>query len=329
MTPVLRLAALLFGALALACAGSGDGGALALSTEAVAGGEISGPAEDFVVEIEVDEPEPYDDYVCSGTLVAPNLLLTALHCVSVFDGRPYACRPDGSAVPSGAGWIGEPLDPQHVAVYFGTQLPFRAPAAHGVEIFGTHATFACTDDLAFVVLDTALPAGGVALRNERPVVKGESLTVIGYGQNDFPETARVRRSGMTVVEVGPEDTSAGLGSVPPRSFVVDEGPCAGDAGAPALSQKTGALVGVFRQPLAGDCLEPGSHGAFVEVAPLMELAARAFEAAGVAPRLETHAASRPAGGSSCTLAAASGEPVTAAAALALLGLFFSRRRRER
>ncbi len=329
MRPARCLTALLFGALAPACAGAPDDGMVAIVTEGVVGGEISGPEDDFVVEIRADEPDPYDDVVCSGTLVAPNLLLTALHCVSVFDSQAYGCRPDGSATPSGAGWVGEPLDPANVGVYFGTQVPFTAAAAHGTEILGTHSTFACVDDVAFVVLDTALPAGGVALRNERPVVKGESLTVIGYGQNEFPETARARRSGVSVVEVGPDDTSEGLGNLPPRTFVVDDGPCAGDVGAPALSEATGAVVGVFRQPLPGDCREPGAHGAFVEVAPLTELAARAFEAAGAEPRRETSAPKPPPRRPGCALATAVGDPMRAAPALAGLALLLFLRRRGR
>lgn len=328
MRPATCLAALLFGTLALACAGAPDDGTVANVMERVVGGEISGPEDDFVVKIQADEPEPYDDFVCSGTLVAPNLLLTALHCVSVFSTRAYGCRADGSAAPSGAGWIGEPLDPANVAVYFGTQVPFKEAAAHGIEILGTHSTFACVDDVAFVVLDTALPAGGVALRNERPVVKGEGLTVIGYGPNEFPETARARRSGVSVVEVGPDDTSEGLGTLPPRTFVVDDGPCGGDEGAPALSEATGAVVGVFRQPLPGDCREPGAHGAFVEVAPLTELAARAFEAAGAELRFESSAPTPPPRRAGCALATVS-DPASAAPALAGLALLLFLRRRGR
>src|SRR5690348_2266048 len=147
MSPTTCLPALLFGALAVACAAAPDEGPTAAVTEAVVGGEISGPADDFVVRIVADQPEPYETGGCSGTLVAPNLLLTALHCVSVFDlDAKFGCQPDGSALPSGAGWIGDILDPASVAVYFGTELPLTV-SAHGVEIFGAHSTFACVDDV--------------------------------------------------------------------------------------------------------------------------------------------------------------------------------------
>lgn len=328
MTRRVRDAALLFGALAASCTGAPEGGGGASVSLAVAGGEISGPADDFVVQIRSDQPEPYDDATCSGTLVAPNLVLTALHCVTVFDtNAAYGCEPDGSATPSGAGWIGEPLDPASVEVYFGTELPLTV-SAHGSAILGSHATFACVDDIAFVVLDTALPAGGVALRNERAVVRGESLTVIGYGVNDLEgDVARTRRSGVTVLDVGPDDTSDGTGNLPARNFIVGDGPTTGDNGGPALSDETGAVIGVFRQSIRGTGVRSGSHGAFVELMPLMSLAGRAFEAAGAKLRLETAPSPERRPAPSCALTPARSAPTSAAPALAVLGLLLFRRRR--
>jgi len=317
--------ALLAGTLAAACAGAPADGPTSTSAETIVGGEDSGPEDDFVVQIFPDEPEPYTDFACSGALVAPNVVLTALHCVSVFDGDRYGCQPDGSTDPSGAGWIGEPLEPANVAVRFGTeaQLTF---AAHGLEIFGSHSTFACVDDIAFVVLDTALPARGVALRNERPVVKGESLTVIGYGQSEVVDARRRRRPGVTVIDVGPDDQSEGLGTLPARNFLVDDGPCGGDEGAPALSEETGAVVGVFRQTVSGNCLRAGSYGGFVQVAPLIGLARQAFEAAGAKLRLETPSPAPLEPRTSCTLAPGDNTPATAAPALGVLALLLLRRR---
>lgn len=329
MTRRVRSAGLLCGAFAAACAGSPEDGAPARVALAVAGGEISGAADDFVVALKAHQPEPYDDGGCSGTLVAPNLVLTALHCVSVFDTQAaYGCEPDGSATPSGAGWIGEPLDPANIDVYFGTELPLTV-SAHASEIIGSHSTFACVDDIAFVVLDTALAAGGVALRNERTVVRGESVTVIGYGVNDLPgDVARTRRSGVAVVEVGPDDTSGGLGNLPARTFVVGDGPTTGDNGGPALSEETGAVVGVFRQSLAGTGVRAGSRGAFMQIAPLMNLARRAFDTAGAKLRLETPARATQRPESSCALTPRQGGSFTAAPALAVLALLLLRRWRR-
>jgi hypothetical protein len=144
-------------ALPLACSAGYDAPAGA-EREAVIGGTVSGPEDDAVVRIIARQPEPYDDGGCTGVLLAPNVLLTALHCVSVYDGpKTFSCHPDGTLDPSwDGGWIGQTLDPASIEVYFGTALtsPSAAPDAHAARVFGTGATSVCVDDVALVVLDT-------------------------------------------------------------------------------------------------------------------------------------------------------------------------------
>src|SRR5688572_18602309 len=119
--------------------------------EAVMGGEVSGEADDFVVRIVSRQPEPYPDQFCTGTLLAPNLVLTALHCVAVSNASErFTCRTDGSLAPGPTGgWIGETLDPGRIDVYFGTEIPLEV-AAHATSVIGTKSTVMCVDNIALL-----------------------------------------------------------------------------------------------------------------------------------------------------------------------------------
>lgn len=329
MSRSARFTCAALGALAAACAGAPETNATDRLGQAVSGGEISGPEDDFVVSIIGRQPKPYDDDACTGTLLAPNLIVTALHCVAVFDGMaPFSCLSDGSLAPSSTGgWIGETLPPEHIEVYFGNTVPLTL-AAHGALVLGTGSALVCVDDVAFVVLDTALPLAGVAVRNERPVVTGERMTIIGYGANDFVDLPRARRSGVPVLGVGPDDTSGGVRSVAPRTFVVGDGPCR-DFGAPALSDETGAVTGVFAFDFFGDCTVPGTRGSFMQLSPYAALVRRAFDAAGAMPKLETplQSSASPRSEGSCSFDAGEGDPASAASVCSALGVLLARRRR--
>jgi hypothetical protein len=323
---------LAWGGLVVACAGAPDTGTSSLS-EAVVGGEVSGEGDDFVVRVTAREATPLADVACSGTLLAPNLLMTALTCVTVFDalGR-FACEADGNLqAGEDGGWVGETLAPELVEVSVGTTLPPMV-AARGTRVFGTGSTVACIDNIAFVVLDTNLPVRKIPVRIDRPVAPGELMTVIGYGQNGFSDVPRARRSGVLVLEVGPDDTSGGTGTTAPRTFIVGDGPCPGDNGAPALSDETGAVTGVFARNFTGNCLLSGTRGWFTKLAPYAALLRRAFDAAGQEPLVEgetpAQIVARP-HQPSCTLGAADAQAELAGPALFALVVFGARRRAAR
>lgn len=283
----------------LACAGPPDS-SLEVSRAAIAGGEPSPPSENAVVKLESFQAA-WGATTCAGTLVAPNLVLTAEHCVAFNAAGPesdHVCEVDGSVGSNndGAGWLGEPLSPSDVHVFFGNDLHLRlaadgsgpVPDAVGVRIFGSGTTESCIDDIALVELDRTFPVTGLPLRLEQGVTVGERLTVVGYGYSDVPTRAdRYRRSGVSVLAVGPDDTSRGLGSVPPRTFLTDTGPCTGDEGGPALSAETGAAVGIYSHALLGaDCTASDQVHTYTKVAPYVNLIRAAFQATGVSPTEE-------------------------------------------
>jgi hypothetical protein len=326
----IRLLGAACGVLATACAAAPELSPSSLR-EAVAGGEVSGPDDDFVVRVNGRETKPLDGVSCTGALLAPNLLVTALNCVAVFDaGARFSCESDGNLVRgSVGGWIGETLPPESIEVSVGTTSP-PVVMAHGTSVLGTGSTVACIDNIAFVVLDTDLPARTVPIRIERPVVPGELMTVIGYGQSESTDTPRRRRSGVPVLDVGPDDTSGSPAPVAPRTFMLGDGPCPGDTGGPTLSDETGAVTGVFAFNFSGTCPLPGMRASVMKLSPYASLLLRAFDEAGQMPLLEGELPARAAAGgkakASCALAAGNGPIQVGVPTLFVLVVLLARRR---
>src|SRR3954451_20868614 len=83
----------------VACGQGGDGAEppLGRSRQAVIGGQASTEAEDAVVALHVRLPNATE--LCTGTLVAPNAVVTAAHCIALYPGDDGSCeltgKPDG------------------------------------------------------------------------------------------------------------------------------------------------------------------------------------------------------------------------------------------
>jgi MYXO-CTERM domain-containing protein len=161
----------------------------------------------------------------------------------------------------------------------------------GSQIFVTDADTPCMDDLAIVLLDrelTGLPIRSVRLMTG--VSPGEQVRVIGYGVNeDGGIGTRRTRSDLTIWQVGTSEFRPAGDPIPPNTFAVgDPAMCAGDGGAPALSEPVDgepAIVGVFAWS-EGSCAT-ATRNAFVQLASYRDtLVCPAFAAAGAEPWLE-------------------------------------------
>jgi hypothetical protein len=273
------------GLAACACAAVAEAPS-GVERSAINAGELSTDADNAVVQVRVVRPPPLGGDVCTGALVAPNVLLTSLECATLFDSSlSVSCRADGTlqTTTTSGGVIGEPVTPSDLRVYYGSSLDDEPPSAYGRQIFVTGTTEVCEDDLAAVVLDRALPSNGYGLRLSRDVSAGEELTAIGWGYS--PYDARFKRN-VTVSDVGPDDVSDGTSAAPPRSFFVGTGLCWGDRGAPALSTDTGLVAGIYARPMSGGlCFGPDGPdeegvNRFVKLAPYESMLRQAFDAAG-------------------------------------------------
>ena len=268
----------------LGCAQSVDS-PIGVERAAIVGGELSNDTEDAVVLITV----PSTATLCSGTLVAANVVMTALHCVAQYNPfGTFSCDTQGVLITSTPpdGEVGATVEPAEIQIHLGG-VPDAVPDAYGSRVFGSGSGVICRNDIALVVLDRSLSAPSVALRVARSTRRGEPMIVVGYGQTENTgSVGRFRRAGVVVADVGSSVTGVTSGSAAPNTFVLGPGACQGDSGGPALSEETGAIVGVYSLSAGISCTSSLIRNVYTQVAPYSALINRAFDAAGTQPNVE-------------------------------------------
>ncbi len=229
------------------------------------------------------DDDPSHVTLCSGALVAPNLILTARHCVSRAITATPACDARGES--HNGLHLADDADPATIAIYVGAHVhvdrdPIRA---HAIRTLHPTGRVLCDADVAFLVIDRPLPDVTVLpIRLHGSVESGDRVLPVGFGggvENIIGN--RVARIGSTVLAVGPaanSDTGAVLG---PREFEVDEATCRGDSGGPAIDARTGEIVGVVSR--GASCSATGNH-VYTRVDAYAQLAAASFAAADKATR---------------------------------------------
>jgi hypothetical protein len=229
-----------------------------------------------VVAIRVGTGASYS--LCTGSVVAPNVVLTARHCTSIAATTTIGCDENGKS--TNGDQIASDRPASDLGIYTGTQPNMNgAPAAIGKAVFRPATKILCNADVALIVLDRALPGVvPLAVRTSGRASAGETLQVVGYGRNDqgLPSGLRYTRD-VPVLTLGAAVTASGF-RIASAELEVGQGPCEGDSGGPALSKKTGAIVGVATRGVA-DCTAKGGH-AYVEPAAFQSLFTQAFTAAG-------------------------------------------------
>jgi hypothetical protein len=253
------------------------------TAEPIYGGEIDddGAQSGAVVAVEILAGSTV---LCSGSLVAPNVVLTARHCVSTVLSESITC--DESGASGGVAQLGADVDAATIEVFTGSAPNLEgAPAAHGAAIFHTTSDVLCNGDLALVVLDTPITdVIPLAVRLSSSMTKGEAIRAVGYGENDrgAPAGTRFRKDGIDVLAVG-ETVSASMTPLGTNEFEVGLSICQGDSGGAAISETTGALVGVVSR--GGSCTDDFGH-VMTSLAGFESVFQQAFAMAGGAPVLE-------------------------------------------
>lgn len=216
--------------------------------------------------------------LCSGTVVAPNLVLTARHCVSNAITTMPSCDADGRS--HNGAHLGDDADPSHIAIYVGDHVSVDrdVPQAHAAKTLHPVGHVLCDSDVAYVVLDHPLTNVAILpLKLRATVESGEEVVPVGFGGGtDNVIGERRPRPRSTVLAVGPTADDATGAVLGPREFEVDTATCRGDSGGPAIDIRTGEVVGVVSR--GGSCVARGNH-VYTRVDAYTRLTAIAFSAA--------------------------------------------------
>lgn len=191
-----------------------------------------------------------DGGLCTGTVVAPTLVLTAHHCVAELASPYVECPAKGPQV-------GRLRPASSLLVYTGDEAARGPAAAQGARLHVPPGDVLCDADVALLELDR--PLVGVA-----PVPLGtatgvSTVTAVGYGQIGDRGRAGVRRYRAHVAVVGATN----------HELVVGESTCSGDSGGPALAEGGGALIGVLSRG-GPTCDGTGNRNVYTRIDPWLE-----------------------------------------------------------
>lgn len=207
--------------------------------------------------------------LCTASLIAPNLLLTARHCVSAVSEEQVVCSRTTA---------GDPYPPSQLFATNAFSQDEVTSAYRVASIDVPPSSLLCGNDVALVTLTSVVPTS-VAIplvpRIDRAVAPGETYRAVGYGlaQPDDDGSAGVRRqrAGLAV-ECQPGSCGSGTRS---NEFVGDSSVCSGDSGGPALDE-AGKVVGVVSRS-GTDCAHPVYASAAAWKDWLIEVARAAAE----------------------------------------------------
>ena len=202
-----------------------------------------------------------DRALCTGALVAPNIVLTARHCV--------ARTVESIQCPATSPQVGEQHRADSLHILVGDDAQLAREVARGRAIVTPKGWSLCDADIAFIVLDRDVAGVDPLPIRRHGVAVGDHVRAVGYGRagDGQPAGSKLLRDHVKVM-----DTSA-------NEFIVGEATCQGDSGGPALDEATGEIVGVVSRG-GPSCEGKDVHNIYTRADVYLPLLAEALREAG-------------------------------------------------
>lgn len=206
--------------------------------------EIMGGYEDVASSYTVGlyAAQGYAGGICSGTLIAPNLVLTAQHCIAEVTSEYVLC---------GETQFGEAMRSTSVRV---TAAP-RMRNGEFITVNSIHipgeSKDMCGNDIALLVLTQNIGptvATPIIPRLDLRPQQGEVYSAIGYGHDGSGRRSMVRRRIDNRVVQCDGNTCPPYTSVQSSEFLGSDGTCQGDSGGTALDAQNRVFGALSRGP---------------------------------------------------------------------------------
>lgn len=182
--------------------------------------------------------------VCTGTLIAPNLVMTAQHCVSSIDTTGISC---------GQSNFGSIMSANSLVATTATEIRNidRSNAYPISEIYTPPGSGVCGRDIALLQLRRNVPSNVTTPLEPRLQTpsRGESYTAYGYGRD--PTSSQTPSSGirrrLENLEIRCSASGcAGARQLTAEEFLGSDGTCQGDSGGGAIDSQNRVLGALSR-----------------------------------------------------------------------------------
>ncbi|MBL8949749.1 MAG: S1 family peptidase [Myxococcaceae bacterium] len=241
-----------------------------------------------VLALFIDPPLTTGVGFCTAFLIAPNVAMTARHCVSDMNQAGVFCADETvNGVQYTATRALPAVAPQRLTLTDIVDPRVTAPP----ELFTVAAVATppqadgqpnCGHDVALLRLDAPRSTGHFPLADAAPVA-GQTFTAIGYGYDGADGSSdgiRRQRSGLNVMHVGEARGTSGRIFATANDWVAELGPCGGDSGGPALDG-AGRIIGVMSRGNPQVCRQM----LYTQVAPFFAWSAETVRAMTAAAQL--------------------------------------------